>query len=154
MGQRNYDLATALSQLFLYVLLVGAVLFMVFNGSTLFQNVTTRVQANEHLRATTFYLQNQVAANDRRGAVSVAQGPEGKMLAMEQDGDYVLYVYTWQGWLLEELGTKEGPNPAKAQRIAPVSRFGLTQVQDMIRAEVDGVTVWLCPQCGGGEADG
>jgi flagellar biogenesis protein FliO len=157
MAKKNQDLLTPLCQLATYVFLIGAVLFLVYAGSHLFRNVTDQKNQNEHLRSTAFYLQNQLAANDSAGVVSVGEGPEGDdMLVIAiPEKPYYIYVYTYQGYLMEELGTAGGVHPAQAEKITPVSSLEIEQQTDQrLQVKVDGLSVWLTLRSGGGEANG
>lgn len=155
--KKAQDLLTPLCQLATYVFLVASVLFLVFAGSHLFHNVTDQKNQNERLRSTAFYLQNQLAANDCAGAVSVEQGPGGDdMLVIGLPGKaYCIYIYTYEGFLMEELGTAGGVHPARAEKIAPASTLEIEQQTDQrLQVKVDGLSVWLTLRSEGGEVHG
>ena len=142
---KKREVSLPLLMLFSYLCLVGAVLFLVTAGCRLYQGVTAQRSANEHLRTTLYYLQNQVAANDCAEGVQVRKGPEGDLLAlaMPENGCEV-YVYTWQGELVEELAlTGADPRPGLAEAITPVSSFGLNLNGDTLELEVDGNRAWM-----------
>ena len=64
-------------------------------------------------------------------------------LAMPENGCEV-YVYTWQGELVEELAlTGADPRPGLAEAITPVSSFGLNLNGDTLELEVDGNRAWM-----------
>jgi hypothetical protein len=64
-------------------------------------------------------------------------------MAMPENGCEV-YVYTWQGQLVEELaliGTD--PRPGLAEAITPVSSFDLNLSGDTLELQVDGIRAWM-----------
>lgn len=142
---REREVSLPLLMLFSYLCLVGAVLFLVTAGCRLYQGVTAQRSANEHLRTTLYYLQNQVAANDLSQGVQVRKGPEGDLLAMAMpENGCEVYVYTWQGQLVEELaliGTD--PRPGLAEAITPVNSFDLDLSGDTLELQVDGIRAWM-----------
>lgn len=140
------EVSLPLLMLIAYVCLVGSVLFLVTAGSHLYQQVTLQRSDNEHLRTTLYYLQNQVAANDVAGGTSVRQGPEGDLLALSvPESGCEVYVYTWQGSLVEELAMEGAqPRPELAEVIAPVRSFSVTSADQRLEFQVDGHRAWMC----------
>ena len=125
MSRKFQDLLTPLCQLLTYGFLIWAVLFLVYTGSHLYEKVTVQKDRNEQIRSSIFYLQNQLTSNDAEGDVQVEKGPEGDMLVLSlPEREYQLYIYTYQGYLMEELGARgKGAHPDKASQVSPVKSF-------------------------------
>lgn len=141
---------TPLLLLLSHLCLLGAVLFLVTAGCRLYRQVTVQRAGNEALRTTLFYLQNQVAANDTAGGVRVDWGPEGDLLALaDPETGSEVYVYTWQGALMEELVMAgDEPRPELAEPIAQVNRFSVRQEGQTLELTVDGKRAWMSLRCG------
>ena len=148
------ELLTPLCQLVTYGLLIGAVLFLVYTGSRLYEKATLQKDQNEQLRSSVFYLQNQLAANDAVDSVLVEKGPEGDMLVLVlPEEDYRVYIYTYQGYLMEELGTEsEGLRPDQGERISPVKTLAVEKKSaQRLLVQVDQLSAWINLRCEGGE---
>lgn len=141
------DVLTPICQLATYAFIIAAVLFLVYTGSQLFRNVTVQKEQNEHLRNTVSYLQNQFSAYDATGRFSVDKGPEktGDMLVFKlPEEDFRLYIYTYKGYLVEELGNASGARPKRAERITPIKSFQVRERKGQrLLIDMDGVSAWI-----------
>ena len=140
---------TPLAQLITYGFLIAAVLFLVFVGSRLYQKINIQKTANEDLRSTVIYLQNQISANDTGRGVQVQKGPETDALVFPMENEeYVLSIYQYEGYLVEELTDRNYEfDPAGAQKIGPVDSFEIISTDNGIcHLKVDGQDVWAVMQ--------
>lgn len=148
---KRKGLSIPLLLLLSHLCLLVAVLFLVTAGCRIYRQVTVQRAENESLRTTLSYLQNQIAANDTAGGVRIGKGPEGDLLALsEPETGCEVYVYAWQGSLVEELALAgERPRPALAEEIAPVESFAVTKSGQTLELEVNGKRAWMTLRCEG-----
>ena len=155
MSRKFQDLLTPLCQLLTYGCLIWAVLFLVYTGSHLYEKVTVQKDQNERMRSSIFYLQNQLASNDAEDDIQVEKGPEGDMLVLSlPEEEYQLYIYTYQGYLMEELGARgKGAHPNKAEQVSPVKSFQVKEREGQrMLVQMDDTSAWITLPSGGGKA--
>lgn len=148
---KRKGLSIPLLLLLSHLCLLVAVLFLVTAGCRIYRQVTVQRAENESLRTTLSYLQNQIAANDTAGGVRIGKGPEGDLLALSEPGTGCeVYVYAWQGSLVEELALAgERPRPAMSEEIAAVESFAVTKSGQTLELEVNGKRAWMSLRCEG-----
>lgn len=148
---KRKGLSLSLLLLLSHLCLLVTVLFLVTAGCRIYRHVTVQRAENESLRTTLSYLQNQIAANDTADGIRIGKGPEGDLLALsEPETGCEVYVYTWQGSLVEELALAgERPRPAMSEEIDAVESFAVTKSGQTLELEVNGKRAWMSLRCEG-----
>lgn len=113
---------SAKSILVLYVLICLALLVLILGGAKVYSAALSSESENLAERSALSYVQTQVNAKSGRDAVSIKDGPEGKMLAIAVDDEFETKIYEHAGALVTELGLKElAPIPENADKICEIS---------------------------------
>lgn len=111
----------------LFTLMLGCILALVVLGGGLYGALADGQAENNAVRASLTYLATRVRAADQRGAVRLAEGPEGPALVLaetEQEGGYELRIYLYGGLLVEDYAPAGSPcEPETAQPVARTGRF-------------------------------
>lgn len=124
----------------LHALLLIAALVLTIFGTSIYGMVTGRQEENYALRSTLAYVQTRLAAADRADGVSVAEGPEGCALVLQEgESGYETRIYLFEGQLREELSRCGSPyEPSWANCLAPVESFSVTEEGGLLRIDIDG----------------
>lgn len=137
--------------LILFVLLLGCILGLVVAGSGLYGSLVNRQVANNSHRASLSYLSTRLYGADQLGAVSIANGPEGSALILQdEDSGYETQIYLYDGSLVEGYQATGSPlEPSAAQAVAKTDVFSLEKQGNLYSLTTDAGTVKVYLHCGG-----
>lgn len=147
---------TSLMLLFLYAMLIVALLILVVAGARLYGGVLDSKNDRSNSRAALSYVQTQ-SAGFSGSRVTLRQGPEGTMLCLaELEEDYETRIYLYDHALRSEFAAVEVPvDPAVSQKICELNEFSICW-QDMgnglLCIDADGSIGYAYCAGGGGDA--
>ena len=132
----------------LYLLLAMGLVLL---GSGVYQGVADLSRENSQRRTALSYLVNQVRRGDAAAAVVVGAYGDGGAVALAE-GDYVTYLYCYDGQLMElytEPGT--GLTAADGVPLLPLEGLEVSLSGGLITFTAGGDSVSVAPRCGAQE---
>lgn len=138
---------TSMMLLVLYALLIVALLVLVVMGARLYSSALDAKNAHSSRRIAISYIQSQ-AGGFSRDRVELRDGPEGRMLCMQEAEDgYETRIYLYEGTLRAEFSAVDSPvDPAVSQKICDLEELDLywQEMSDgLLHIEADGTVGYI-----------
>ena len=125
--------------LLLFGVFAACVLAVLLTGADAYRRLTLRDQAAAERRARTQYIATKLRQADAENAVSVADMEGVPTLVLGRDGEYVTYIYCYDGWLRElYLWCEEPPVPGDGRELIPARELGLSLEDGVLTVRIDG----------------
>lgn len=134
-------------------LFLAVFLALVMFGAQTFRDVAASQEENNNTRALLSYLSTCVKGNDSSGHISVLESEYGPLLMLGSESGYALYIYQYNGQLLEEYRAAGNPlNPENANILGGTSTFLVeTPALNTLRITTDEGNVLLYLRSGEGQ---
>ena len=111
----------------IFILFIASFLLLVILGAQTYRSTTAGQERNYRTRAQLSWLSAVIRANDREGAVSLAQaaGPENSQVLVVRDGSgYASRIYIYEGNLVEDYAAEDAElYPEEALKIGETAQF-------------------------------
>ncbi|WP_251159050.1 DUF4860 domain-containing protein [Caniella muris] len=110
-------------------------------AAAVFGAIHASAASSDNLRLSCALVANTVRAQDRLGAVGVAEGPEGDALVLTArlgSGDYETRLYLFEGHVVRETALAGTPlRPSAAERLARSDTFSFSLDGDLLTVVTD-----------------